>query len=958
MIKSSKSWMTEAQSWLAAPCTYTTAKCLSSHVHALKMVLDDSAQIRTTLQGFSSVLKEMSEVCDVTALEEQLMDADHQVAAVQDNFIAPLSQLEHAADEVEAIESEVRRMENDVAQIKTLLSSPETFPSPREESLKVVEQRIQSMRTTIAEIQRCKPGLCLPEKAEETLTVFTKVPALFIQQPPTPIQAKAPSVQQKESQPQLQKSTSAEAEREEQGQIRIVHVEEDVLKRSGAQLLTVEQSSPEQRLSRTPDSVQACSSVCQMYFYYTPTVFHVSSSGSISSRLKKPDVDVSDTTEASSSEANSKTPGTVRTQTLPQSMELMRGQRGLAWRGDDSQPEGLKTHPAYTHCTQAEDSFTPIQNTLTKDSCTHSEEIKDLTAVRSESETASTIPLSHATSAEQAEASEPITAPASTFRPQHQDDTEGLRPADAPEMFLEIEQKVASLSALGQATDQQQQQQQDELGAVGSQQEAAELLSSKLELLKSNLVVFQQLLMDKQVEEKTIIHKEPQEQTSVPQAERHLEPRLKRSSSVQEIFSSPRNKLLRQSSLQQQKELEQKLTEQRGLTQAIARQGSRARLHSLESEDHSLPSPRSPPAEADVEEDSAQKKWDRLHSRLLALEESWLLPPSEVTNSSGRLGDGTAGRMIGTQTVKELQTHIGHLRELGHAAAELLSPASPVDDGSRQTLDEGLFDVLSGLSLSLSSINNLLHSPARTTHEEDAQQRLLQLQSLSAELSTLGSELASQGSKVSGVLGSGSGQRCADDLCRFLPVVQAALTSREKQLRDLLEETAKQQAVVQMQESLQLQAEQVNSLLEEADGQNLPASLIHQATRLQGELDSTLGGVRSRCEELRSSVELQQQYERLVHSLKELLDVGSERLTQQPDTELQSRAQLQQQLNSHMKFFQFLGHHFHILQYLTQRVPESDPQSWEGVVTGLQDEVARLQQRGLERGTNMQETLQ
>ena len=68
---------------------------------------------------------------------------------------------------------------------------------------------------------------------------------------------------------------------------------------------------------------------------------------------------------------------------------------------------------------------------------------------------------------------------------------------------------------------------------------------------------------------------------------------------------------------------------------------------------------------------------------------------------------------------------------------------------------------------------------------------------------------------------------------------------------------------------------------------------------VQGELDGTLGGVRSRCEELRSGVELQQQYERLVHSLKELLDLGSERLTQQPDTELQSRAQLQQQLNSH-----------------------------------------------------------
>lgn len=128
MIKSSKSWRNEAESWLAAPCTYTTAKCLSSHVQALQVatpncavlflmphllngssltkfvvclvlqtVLDDSAQIRSTLQGFSSVLKEMSQVCDITALQEQLIEADHQVADVQDNFTAPLSQLEHAA---------------------------------------------------------------------------------------------------------------------------------------------------------------------------------------------------------------------------------------------------------------------------------------------------------------------------------------------------------------------------------------------------------------------------------------------------------------------------------------------------------------------------------------------------------------------------------------------------------------------------------------------------------------------------------------------------------------------------------------------------------------------------------------------------------------------------------------------------------------------------------------------
>lgn len=59
-------------------------------------VLDDSARIRTGLRGFGPVLEEMSQVCDVTALEEQLLAADGRVAQVQERFAAPLSQLQDA----------------------------------------------------------------------------------------------------------------------------------------------------------------------------------------------------------------------------------------------------------------------------------------------------------------------------------------------------------------------------------------------------------------------------------------------------------------------------------------------------------------------------------------------------------------------------------------------------------------------------------------------------------------------------------------------------------------------------------------------------------------------------------------------------------------------------------------------------------------------------------------------
>ncbi|XP_033981497.1 nesprin-2-like isoform X2 [Trematomus bernacchii] len=356
MISSSKSWMAEAKSWLATPCTYTTAKCLSSHVHTLQMVLDDSAQIRKTLQGFSSVLQEMFQVCDVTTLQEKLLEADQQVAHVQDSFTAPLSHLGHAADEVEAVETEVRCMENDVAEIKILLSSPETFPSPKEESFKSVEQKIQSMRRTITEIQKCKSDLCLPEKAEETLTVFSiveqlqalllelekKIPALFIQQPTTPVQTNAPSLQQTASGPQLFKSTSEDAEKEGvEGHIRIVRVKENVLK----QPQTVEHSSAEQR--QPPDRTQReHQGVLQAeeareskgseeqrvaeggggVLWWLWDAFlgappeEQETEGATGQSTEPTKEDRQDATEASSSEALSKPLGTVRTQTQPESM--------------------------------------------------------------------------------------------------------------------------------------------------------------------------------------------------------------------------------------------------------------------------------------------------------------------------------------------------------------------------------------------------------------------------------------------------------------------------------------------------------------------------------------------------------------------------------------------------------------------------------------------------------------
>ncbi|KAJ8356434.1 hypothetical protein SKAU_G00192280 [Synaphobranchus kaupii] len=182
MIGSSNRWLREAQSWLDKPIIYTTSKCLSSHAQGLQAVLDDSEQTRRGLQGFSPTLQEISSVFNTASLEEKLFQADQHVAGVQRRITGPLSRLQYAALEVEAMEGEVKLLEKNVTKMKSILSSIDTLSISPEEHLKnrqVILDNIQSMKRTIAEIQKCRSGLELPEGASDTLSVFHRAHQLL-----------------------------------------------------------------------------------------------------------------------------------------------------------------------------------------------------------------------------------------------------------------------------------------------------------------------------------------------------------------------------------------------------------------------------------------------------------------------------------------------------------------------------------------------------------------------------------------------------------------------------------------------------------------------------------------------------------------------------------------------------------------------------------------------------------
>ncbi|MED6292719.1 hypothetical protein CHARACLAT_003233 [Characodon lateralis] len=176
-------WLDEAQSWLSAPCTFTTAKSLHNHVKYLQVVLDDSERIRNTLKVYKSVLEEISVVCDVSTQEERLDQRDQQVKEMQQIITEPLGQLQEAFGIVDVVETDIKAMEKKVSQIRTILDSQENADITQAEKLYHCEEiliQIRSMQKRLEDLETWKGKIHFPEGAEN-LVVLSKA-SLLVEQ--------------------------------------------------------------------------------------------------------------------------------------------------------------------------------------------------------------------------------------------------------------------------------------------------------------------------------------------------------------------------------------------------------------------------------------------------------------------------------------------------------------------------------------------------------------------------------------------------------------------------------------------------------------------------------------------------------------------------------------------------------------------------------------------------------
>ncbi|XP_026174095.1 nesprin-2a isoform X2 [Mastacembelus armatus] len=184
ILYSGTCWLDEAQTWICAPCLFTTARSLQSHANSLQLVLDDSERIRESLQDFRPVLVEISAVSNMTREEERLDLKDQQIQKMQCSILEPLEKLLKAVAVVEGVEVELKTIENNVPKIRTILSSMENSNITTTElahNQQVILANVQSMRRTLEEMDRCKAELHLPQGAEENLVAFTRA-RLLLQQ--------------------------------------------------------------------------------------------------------------------------------------------------------------------------------------------------------------------------------------------------------------------------------------------------------------------------------------------------------------------------------------------------------------------------------------------------------------------------------------------------------------------------------------------------------------------------------------------------------------------------------------------------------------------------------------------------------------------------------------------------------------------------------------------------------
>uniref|UniRef100_A0A8C4V5A0 Spectrin repeat containing nuclear envelope protein 2 n=1 Tax=Falco tinnunculus TaxID=100819 RepID=A0A8C4V5A0_FALTI len=175
LLKNVKVWIENTNCLLKADAQINSGKSLRKHTDNLQMALEDSEQKQKLLHSVYLELEELTPVFETDSIMQQLNEINDQVATLQHEIAEILPQIQHVADELDAIESHVKVFEKEIAKMKTILSSEDLLEFSPKDQLQhgqVILDRIGPMQKTIAHIQSYKESLQLPGVKMQPFSVF------------------------------------------------------------------------------------------------------------------------------------------------------------------------------------------------------------------------------------------------------------------------------------------------------------------------------------------------------------------------------------------------------------------------------------------------------------------------------------------------------------------------------------------------------------------------------------------------------------------------------------------------------------------------------------------------------------------------------------------------------------------------------------------------------------------
>ncbi|XP_042670139.1 nesprin-2 isoform X5 [Centrocercus urophasianus] len=989
LLKDMKVWIENTNSLLRAGVQNDSAKRLHKYTDGLQMALEDSEQKQNLLHSVYLELEELTPVFETDSIMQQLNEAEEEVATLQQEIAEILPQIQHVADELDAIESHVKMFEKDIMKMKTILSSEDLLELSPKDQLKhgqVILDHIGPMQKTIVHIQSYEEDLQLPGVKKQPVSVFLRARQLLRELKKI---EKITKEQNELLEEAVKKTEECEQEIEKLKQFLKNHLAE---KSDEYQPRTQKASCPEGEMEAIKEEIIK---LCQRKEDILTGMKN--SMSELHQRLQEEVPEPGDEPTASVF-AQTDSIGTdvsdvqLKKRGLMSLLPCLDEESEDAFHSKDAaeivrscnkdnEESSLQTpqrteSPGTGHESQTVSVTPPPVPNATQGSRGKEGDAEEaVDGGRPEPETILQACKAQVAELEQWLDKTKVSLGSDPQTPKMQQMVE-LQLGDFQVMLSEIEQKVLSLL-------------EDGGNSAGHQQEAEEL-SLKLKEAKCNLEKVQMMLQDKYSEEQI-----PSRERSDPESLKMLH---SNGSSLPQLGLTEQP-FLQQNGFQHPQDLKVKAAEQKNLIDFIESCVEKMQPQFEDGVKSEPSNGESDPKSKQVDptlapKDQTGNKWQYLQQELSSKMKSPLcqLVEPQITTKLNMLPRG-AFPNAGASTVEELKTYTVQLGDLSQEANVVHAQENVAEEVS-SNLDKKLFELLLAISRCLDNMEEMLNTSVLSTEEAAVQQVLYE--TLSVELQKLHADLSDKKDDLLKSITCAGGStdvfcECFNNLQAWLEQTQAATASRSNSMKAGLDHNTSYQnetrllydQLTEKKATLQqclnsIRGHNVSEQLQKTDAcalelQNfenqvaklrgygerfqLPVTLIQEAYKLEDVLDDMWGILKAKYVELNSPSISESQYEDLLCGFAELVAIGQEKIAQDAKQLTKSRAALQSHLENHKDFFHNLMTHMAFMQAFSKKVNPSVLQKREKFWRGLVNEVRLLEQKASQYGIHLEKLL-